>query len=112
MNRLLVHSHNGCFSCGTRKKLSARSCCCLRCLAVSTGKMQWLCSTYPLLLMGLLVYFLKAPLQAGGYKAEAGPPHPPEKHHTCPTSQQNQGASAWSTGLRSHSPMQEVLALL
>lgn len=36
----------------------------------------------------------------------------PQKHHACPTSQQDQGASAWGAGLRSHSPMQEVSALI
>lgn len=34
-----------------------------------------------------LFIFLKAPLQAGGYKAELGPLHPP-KQHTCPVDQQ------------------------
>lgn len=116
MNRLLACSHNGFFSCGTQKKLSASSSCRLCCLSLSTRKMQWLCSAYPLPLIEPLFHlwnsvskgwrmalplfiFLKAPLQAGGYKAELGPLHPPQEAHVpCGSAapMQDQGASAWS----------------
>lgn len=110
MNGLLAHSHNGFFSCGTRKKtfsLLQRPPCCL---SSSTRKMWWFCSAYPLLSISSaangatsekrwrvskrwrvalpLFTFLKAPLQAGGNKAELGPLHPPSKEHMCPTDQQ------------------------
>lgn len=145
MNGLLAHSHNGFFSCGTRKKtfsLLQRPPCCL---SSFTRKMWWFCSAYPLLSISSaangatsekrwrvskgwrvalpLFTFLKAPLQAGGNKAELGPLHPPSKEHVSHRSAvlvQDQGLhpgaglfALWLHCARGelHSLMQEVLAL-
>ena len=72
-----------------------------------------------------LFIFLKAPLQAGGYKAELGPLHPPARStRALRVSSPEAGSGGFSLGLlpcsvaapcqrlNLHSPVQEVLALI